>query len=71
MAKKELDVFSEPGLTFVVEEDHVIMYAGKSFVNAGNAIKGGNKIIVWRNGCWMGEVDFMGNWLMRTLHNRT
>ena len=53
-------------LIFVVEDDHAIMYAGTEFAEACNVIRGGNLVDVWRNGKWLGEVDFNGEWVFKT-----
>jgi len=47
-----LEILNEAdrNLIFVVEEDHVIMYAGAKFAEACNVIRGGNLVDVWRNG---------------------
>ncbi len=53
-------------LIFVVEDDHVITYAGTNFSKARSTILGGNRIVVWRDGIWLGDVDFNGTWLFST-----
>ncbi len=53
-------------LIFVVEDDHVITYAGTEFAKARNVILGGNRIVVWRDGIWLGDVNFDGKWLLST-----
>lgn len=53
-------------LTFVVEDDHVILYAGTHLANARNVICGGNTISVWRSGTFLGYADFDGEWVFKT-----
>lgn len=52
-------------LTFVVEDDHMILYAGTEIAKARNVICGGNIISVWRSGTWLGEVSFDGVWIFK------
>jgi len=57
------------GLTFAVEEDHAIRYFGADFSKAQNNVRGGNKISVWRDGKWLGDVAFNGKWLCAVDHS--
>ena len=56
-------------VVYVVEFDHVIKYAGPSFLEASNAIKGSQHIVVWMDSQWMGNVNADGEWIFTTRHN--
>ena len=55
--------------TYVVECDHVIEYAGGSFMAARAVLRGSRNVVVWMDGKWMGYVDDNGDWKFKTQHN--
>jgi hypothetical protein len=53
-------------LTFVIEDDHVIRYAGTELAKSRKSMIGRSMISVWRSGVYMGAVSFDGVWIYRT-----
>lgn len=58
------------GCIYVVEDDHVILYAGQSYAMAARAVRGSRSIEVWLNDKWMGSVRMNGEWDFMTVHAR-
>ena len=55
--------------TYVVEDDHAILYAGQDLTKARAVIRGSSTMDVWEDDLWLGSLRYDGVWTFKTKHH--